>query len=270
MGNTTTDGNTTIVFDKDEYGNIKYNSNPINIPFVNVGQWSNPDNYHFLNDKFASINGSDEYVSKSQFVDTLNKSLVITTLKDNVDGLTTKYSSMQTTYNSNFNTIANNLGMTIREDGTVSGGSTDSSTFVTQSTLSNVVGSTDIFNDSNVVRFAATKVGKIITISGNITFAHNADTQNVNFGVFFNINPAFRVEQMISVVLQARDQCGYGETSSPWRTDPPVECSSVNKEYYVKNMGKLGFDVVRPVAIAGHGANFRIVNFIAVGTQQLP
>jgi hypothetical protein len=138
MGNTqTVDGKQTMTFDKDSGGNIKYNTSPINLPFVKQDQWADKDNYGFLDTKFAPLSGGG-YIEKTGFDTTLNSSAPFIGLKSEVSLLGNKYTGMQDTYNTNFSTIANNLGMTTGSDGVVSG-STDSSTFVTTSTVKSTI-----------------------------------------------------------------------------------------------------------------------------------
>jgi hypothetical protein len=138
MGNTSTVGGK---FDTDSDGNIMYNNeNPINLPFVKQNEWANGDNYNFLNTKFVPIieNG---YLPNVDFSKTLNESSLFTELKNDVSLIGSKYTGMQKTYNDNFSRIASNLGMGYDTSDGVLSGSTNSSTFVTTSTVNSIIDS---------------------------------------------------------------------------------------------------------------------------------
>lgn len=266
MGNTiTTNGVTTTSTDKDIDGNVKFNTGAITLPYVTQGQWSTPSNYSFLDtrydSKYAPISGGG-YLDKTSFDGVLSASAPYNTLKTGLDGLGTKYNNMQGTYNSNFSTIASNLGLTT--SGGVVSGTINSSTFVTQAILDqyNAQVGPQTFDENTL---NASKNGKSIRIYGNILFRSGVTSRTITFSNFSIMNQ-FSIKSIDSVIVQPLDTCDTGNGGQITSDGPDYICKQ--PVYSVKGNSPTGFTVVRPSSLSfpNNGAFWRYIHFFATGS----
>lgn len=255
-----TDGVTT--YEKDSDGNIKYSDEPIVLPFVKQDKWANGNNYiPILDGIFAPASGGG-YVEKTNFDTTLKDAAPYKSLETGLTGIKTKYNNMQNTYNANFSTIANNLGLTTGADGTVSG-TIDSSTFITGETFYSKLNNINSFagpQKFDDINLSVSKNGNLITVFGNIIFQSGVASKKIDFRKFSIMNN-YNIRDIVAVTIQPLDRCDEENGDNVLKIGGVV-CKQTN--YYTKDLSKYGFTVVRPETFSGSGARWRDVNFIAI------
>lgn len=288
MGNTiTTNGVTTTSTDKDTEGNVKFNTGAVVLPYVTQGQWSTPGNYSFLDtrydSKYAPISGGG-YLDKTSFDGVLSASAPYNTLKTGLDGLGTKYNNMQNTYNSNFSTIASNLGLTT--SGGVVSGTVNSSTFVTQSNLNDMLSKKFKFLDAGRVLFQGFggnsnnsivvdklrvyKSGNQITYTGFCSVYPDLVLCTIDLTKFASLTADLLSQVELTVTVQVMDSCG----SSLFISQDPntMMCSMSNTPFYtrvVANDPSNKFIIGRKNNLAGNGNNIVNIQFIAIGYNNM-